>query len=345
MLVGYGFSHSRELTWRHLEVSVTRMDRLMTWLTAGAVLLIGYVFYEIGFVQMLLTGTFDRYFGEAQAGPAFMLYQSLIRRGVAVLGITIPILLLRWQECKSRLLLVLASVGLLSMVATAHRGYVAVTVMSFAVTNAVYGRNRKAIVVIVLALVIAFFSAQALFVNIDSSSDGVLNGAMFVLRSGSTEVNDLAWVLSEWNHHWYMGATWAAAVLPIPATISSFKDTYVLSSVTKDIAGIPRESGGGGLRISMFGEAYLNFGFGGVIVLGFLFGVLVRKTNSLIAWAKTQGPLILLPFIFFYFVFLLQSYLSGTGTISDAILSCLTLLVVYSYASRKVGAGSWEQQS
>ena len=85
----------------------------------------------------------------------------------------------------------------------------------------------------------------------------------------------------------------------------------------------------------MFGEAYLNFGYAGVVALGLFFGVLVRKTNSLIEWAKTQGPIVLLPCIFFYLVVLCQSYLSGTGTLSDAILSCLVLVLVYAYSTTR----------
>jgi hypothetical protein len=242
---------------------------------------------------------------------------------------------LRWQQCRSKYLLTVAFVGLIAMTATAHRGYVAVTVMSFVAINAIYGRNRKAIVIIVLALAVAFFSVQAVFINIDTGSDSLLVNTAYVLRSASTEVNDLAWVLSEWNHHWYLGATWLAGVWPVPATMSKFKDTYVLSSVTKDVAGIPREAGGGGLRISMFGEAYLNFGYLGVVALGLVFGILVRKTNSLIAWAKPQGPLVLFPFIFFYMVALCQTYLSGTATLSDAILSCLAMAFVYVYSIRR----------
>lgn len=337
MLIAYGASRSRTLSWRPIELAPTRIDRLMLWFTAAGVLLIAYVFYQIGFVQMVLTGTFDRYFGEAQVGPSYTLYQSLLRRALAVLGITIPILLLRWQQSKSKYLLAAASIGLIAMVATAHRGYVAVTVMAFVVTNAIYGRNRKAILIIVLVLAVAFFSVQALFINIDTDSDSMLVNTAYVLRSASTEVNDLAWVLSEWNHHWYLGATWLAGVWPVPATMSKFKDTYVLSSVTKDVAGIPRDAGGGGLRISMFGEAYLNFGYLGVIGLGLMFGILVRKMNGLIEWAKPQGPLVLLPFVFFYLVVLCQSYLSGTGTLSDAILSCLALAFVYGNSTRRAG--------
>ncbi|MGB9254595.1 MAG: hypothetical protein WCC25_07155 [Candidatus Korobacteraceae bacterium] len=128
-----------------------------------------------------------------------------------------------------------------------------------------------------------------------SPANAALASVTFILRSATSEVNDLAWVLSEWNHHWYKGATWLAAVWPLPATVSSLKNTYVLTSVTKDIVGISREFESGGLQISMFGEAYLNFGYVAVIGLGLLFGFLVRKFNGLVDWAKSQGPLILFP--------------------------------------------------
>lgn len=335
MLIAYGLTPARKLQWSPATVSPEKLRRLSLWFTAAGVLLILYVLKQVGFVEMIVSGTFSRYFGEEQAGPNFAFYQSLLRRGLAVLAITIPILLLLWQQSKSKLLLVAAMAGLLAMASTTRRGGVAIAVLAFVTTNAVIGRHRKAIAVTVLLLVVGFFSLQAMFININTGSDSVVENTAFVLRSASTEVNDLAWVLSEWNHHWYWGATWLAGVWPLPSTVSSFKDNYNLASVTKDVAGIPREAESGGLRISMFGEAYLNLGYLGVVGLGLIFGVLVRKTNSLIDWAKSQGPLVLFPFVFFYMVALCQFYLSGTGTVADAILSCLVLAAIYWLAMRR----------
>ncbi|MGC2110061.1 MAG: O-antigen polymerase [Candidatus Korobacteraceae bacterium] len=329
MLVAYGATSERKFDGPAIALRLQRMDRLTLWFAIAGGLLLAYVLHQIGFVQMILSGTFSRYFGEEQTGSSYMLYQSLLRRGLAALMVTIPIALLRWQQTRSKRLLMAAAVGILLMLCTTRRGYLAIAILSFVITNAIMGRHRKLILVTILGLAIAFFSLQAVFVSIQSDTNSLLANTAFVLRSASTEVNDLAWVLSEFNGHWYLGATWLAALWPLPATLSTFKDSYNLASVTKDVAGIPRDAETGGLRISMFGEAFLNFGYFGVVGLGLIFGVFVRKINALLAWAKFRGPLILFPCVFLYLVAVCQFYLSGTGVLSDAILSCLVLAAIY----------------
>lgn len=334
MLIGYGLSNQPTIRWRPINLQPKRFDQWTLGLAAIGSLLVAYVLYGIGFVQMILTGTFSRYFGEEQVGPEYSLYQSLLRRGLAILIIAAPLLVLRWQQNKSKWLLLTGIVSLFFMLSTVRRGPILMALVALVLSNAVAGKRRRLIAILLISFVVAFFVLQALLITIDTDADTALASAAFVLRSATGEVNDLAWVLSEWNHHWYMGATWLAAVWPLPATISSFKDTYILTSVTKDIVGISREVESGGLRISMFGEAYLNFGYAAVIGLGLFFGLLVRKFNGLVDWARSQGPLILFPCMFLYLAGLYQFYLSGTGTLPDSALSFLVLGLIYG-ASRK----------
>jgi oligosaccharide repeat unit polymerase len=335
MLIGYGLSSKPSIRWRPITLNSRRFDRWTLALAIIGSLLVAYVLNGIGFVQMLLTGTFSRYFGEEQVGSDYSLYQSLLRRGLATLIIVVPLLWLRWQQSGSKLLLLVGLISLLFMLSTVRRGPILIALVSLVLSNAVAGKRRRFIAIILISLVAAFFVLQAFLITVDSDSGGALASTAFVLRSATGEVNDLAWVLSEWNHHWYMGATWLAAVWPLPATISSFKNTYVLTSVTKDIVGISREFESGGLRISMFGEAYLNFGYPAVIGLGLLFGFLIRKFNGLVDWAKDQGPLILFPCMFLYLAGPYQFYLSGTGNLPDSVLSFVVIAVLYGVSMRR----------
>jgi oligosaccharide repeat unit polymerase len=334
MLIGYGLSNKPRIHWGPVILQPKRFDRWTLALAALGSLLVAYVLNGIGFVQMMVTGTFSRYFGEEQVGSDYAFYQSLLRRGLAILIVVTPLLLLRWQQTKSKLLLLAGVTSLVFMLSTVRRGPILMALVALVLSYAVAGRHRRLIAILLISFVLAFFVLQALLVTIDADADTALASTAFILRSATSEVNDLAWVLSEWNHHWYMGDTWLAALWPLPATVSSFKNTYVLTSVTKDIVGISREFESGGLRISMFGEAYLNFGYIGVIGLGLLFGFLIRKFNGVVDWAKSQGPLILFPCMFFYLAGLYQFYLSGTGTLPDSILSFVVIAVVYG-ASRK----------
>lgn len=329
MLIGYGLSNKPALAWRPINLNTKRFDRWTLALAFIGSLLIAYVLNGIGILQMILTGTFTRYFGEEQVGSEYSLYQSLLRRGLAILIIAAPLLFLRWQQTKSKWLLIGAIASLFFMFSTVRRGPIFTALVALVLSNAVAGKHRRLIAILLISFVVAFFITQAFLITIDTNADTALAGTAFVLRSATSEVNDLAWVLSEWNHHWYMGATWLAAVWPLPATMSNFKNTYVLTLVTKDTVGLSREFESGGLRISMFGEAYLNFGFVAVVGLGLLFGFLVRKLNGLVDWAKSQGPLILFPVMFLYLAGLYQFYLSGSGTLMDSLLSFVLLAVIY----------------
>jgi oligosaccharide repeat unit polymerase len=335
MLVGYGLSRKPDLRWRPVSLKVKRFDVTTFTLAAIGCLLVAYVLYGIGFLEMILTGTFSRYFGEEQVGSSYTLYQSLLRRGLAILIIVVPLLFLRWQQNKTALRLVAAVASLIFMFSTVRRGPILMALVSLVLSIAVAGKHRRLIAITLISLVVAFFVIQGLLITVDTDADTALAATTFVLRSATSEVNDLAWVLSEWNHHWYMGATWLAAVWPLPATISDFKNTYVLTSVTKDIVGISREFESGGLRISMFGEAYLNFDYTAVIGLGLLFGFLIRKFNGLVDWARGQGPLILFPCMFLYLAGLYQFYLSGTGTLPDSILSFVMIAIIYGISLQK----------
>jgi oligosaccharide repeat unit polymerase len=335
MLIAYGLSNQPTIRWRPISLRPKRFDRWTLGLAFVGSLFVAYVLNGIGFVQMILTGTFSRYFGEEQVGSEYSLYQSLLRRGLAILIIVAPLLLLRWQQTKSKLLLLAGIASLVFMISTVRRGPIFMALVALVLSNAVAGKHRRLIALLLISFVVVFFVLQAFLIAGSSDADTTLAGTGFVLRSATSEVNDLAWVLSEWNHRWYMGATWLAAVWPLPATISSFKNTYVLTSVTKDIVGISREFESGGLRISMFGEAYLNFGYAAVILLGLLFGFLIRKFNGLVDWARTQGPLILFPCMFLYLAGLYQFYLSGTGTLPDSVLSFIVLGLVYGASRQK----------
>lgn len=212
MLIGYGVTSGRRFEGPAIALRPERIDRVTLWFAIAGGLLIVYVLNQIGFVQMIISGTFSRYFGEEQVGSSFALYQSLLRRGLAVLAVTVPIALLRWQQTRSKKLLLAALVGLGLMASTARRGYIGIALLSFVLSNAIVGRNRRLILISVLVLAVAFFSLQAWFISVDPSSDSVLVKTVYVMRSASTEVNDLAWVLSEWNHHWYLGHLGCCAV-------------------------------------------------------------------------------------------------------------------------------------
>ena len=91
-----------------------------------------------------------------------------------------------------------------------------------------------------------------------------------------SDLRDFALILSYWNGKFFYGLTYLAGLIAfVPRFISGFRDSWALGVVTATMAGFsPREHPG--LRVGMFGEAFLNFGLVGVILLSLLTGSVTR---------------------------------------------------------------------
>ncbi|WP_316809617.1 O-antigen polymerase [Pedobacter agri] len=118
-----------------------------------------------------------------------------------------------------------------------------------------------------------------------------------ILRSGETKVTgsdivtsliygntfsdlrDFAWVLSDWNHQLILGKTHFSGLISfIPSGISEFRSEWALGKVTTRIAGLT-DSYHGGLRLTIFGESYINFGLIGVIIFSLTYGYFLQEIN------------------------------------------------------------------
>ena len=91
-----------------------------------------------------------------------------------------------------------------------------------------------------------------------------------------SDTRDFALVLSFWDGHYFNGLTYLAGLLAfIPRALSTFRDTWAIGVVTASMAGFdPTQHPG--LRVGNFGEAFFNFGFAGVVLLGLFTGATIR---------------------------------------------------------------------
>lgn len=141
-------------------------------------------------------------------------------------------------------------------------------------------KGREKINKILLIGIIAIFFA----LYIDSLRHGQYN-PIYTLFQGASKIfygnnfsdtRDFAWILSYWNGDYFWGKTYLAGLISfIPRFISDFRSNWAISVVTDKMVGFePSEHAG--LRPGMFGEAYLNFGILGVIILGTTAGYFLR---------------------------------------------------------------------
>jgi hypothetical protein len=94
-----------------------------------------------------------------------------------------------------------------------------------------------------------------------------------------SDTRDFAVILSFWDGHFFWGKTYLAGLLAfIPRALSSFRDTWAIGVVTATLAGF-KTTEHPGLRVGIFGEAYLNFGLPAVLLLGILIGATTRLVD------------------------------------------------------------------
>jgi oligosaccharide repeat unit polymerase len=98
------------------------------------------------------------------------------------------------------------------------------------------------------------------------------------------DVRDAAWVLSRWDFDPLMGRTYLGGLVSMmPSGLFPQKKEWHLGLTGVRIVGWDPETHFG-LRITFFGESFLNFGLAGVltlaVILGILFGTLLRSVHQ-----------------------------------------------------------------
>jgi oligosaccharide repeat unit polymerase len=116
----------------------------------------------------------------------------------------------------------------------------------------------------------------------DYSVSGLLGSLFFLIFYGNnfSDLRDFAWVYSSWNHVFWGGKTYLAALLAfIPRFASEFRDTWGLGVATASTVGFDPQVHPG-LRPGAFGEGFFNFGLLGVIAVGLLLGIVLRYVDT-----------------------------------------------------------------
>ena len=142
------------------------------------------------------------------------------------------------------------------------------------------------------AACMVFFTGLSGFTGLLRQDRDQLSGGNPVLSSVQAaftgdnliDVRDAAWVLSEWDFDPLMGRTYLGGLASmLPSGVFPQKKEWHLGLTGVRIVGWDDQNHFG-LRITFFGEAFLNFGLAGIFalgtVLGILFGTLLRAVHQ-----------------------------------------------------------------
>ena len=192
--------------------------------------------------------------------------------------------LARYVDTKERVLL-LCTLGLTGgLVFFGARGNLVAIYMNLLLCYFILLRNRVSLFrVVSLAVLVTIFgfylgSARAG----EFSPAGFFAGFVTLLFYGNTfsDLRDFAWVYSAWDHAFWWGKTYLAAIMSfVPRFASHFRDTWAMGAATASTVGFDPQVHPG-LRPGVFGESYFNFGLIGVVAIGLMLGFILRRVDT-----------------------------------------------------------------
>ena len=138
-----------------------------------------------------------------------------------------------------------------------------------------------------------------------------------------SDTRDFATVLSFWNGQLLLGKTYLAGLISfVPRVLSPFRDKWALGVVTATMVGfLPTQHPG--LRIGVFGEAFLNFGLPGVLALSLFLGSVLKLMDLRVKQSLAQLPRSGMR-VFAYFIL---GYLTGAAQNSSSASAFYTVMV------------------
>ena len=193
--------------------------------------------------------------------------------------------------------LILGAIVLLQFVTT-DRSSMLFAMMATVALISMERRWPRWVLVLMFVGYISSFTVLAGFSSLLRSNTEKLEGGA-VLSSSIEEafygdniidLHDGAWVFSHWDFEPLMGQTYLGGLVSMmPSGLFPQKKDWHLGLTALRIVGWDTENHFG-LRISFFGESFLNFGIAGVVtlgtVLGMFFGIALRLTHLASAGAK-----------------------------------------------------------
>jgi hypothetical protein len=331
---GYGFAvqcrFARLQSWvAGLHVNDDRFALFSRIALIAGVLLMGGISWHIGYLPLLSENPGAQRYITADLSPAYRVYEWFIARATDLLRLALPFLLCFALQKRRRTDLLLVFVGCIALEIPLRRAPILSAIMIFVVTRALHTRkiSKRLVALFLLAAVLAAFSQIVFFGAVGSS-----HRAMVAIGSTFSEVRDLGWILSLSRDHRFYGLPLLEPFMPLPSFMSDFFQKYSMRVITTKLIGLDTAGDTGGLRLTLSGEGYLNFGYPGTILLGSLFGVMLAASDVLMQTVIRSGTLATRYLAASIFVWLAWwTYLAGTqagGAIKSevALVGLITLL-------------------
>lgn len=189
----------------------------------------------------------------------------------------------RYIEKKERILLICTLLLTFGLIFFGARSNILGIYISVLLCYLVQLRDKVSL--LKLTIMIAFIVMLGLYLGSVRSGQYSLSSffqvLILVLLYGNTfsDLRDFTWVYALWNHQFWLGKTYLAALTAfVPRFASEFRDTWGLGVATATTLGLDPHVHPG-VRPGYFGEGFFNFGLLGVVAVGIVLGVIIRRVD------------------------------------------------------------------
>ena len=315
-------------------VDSNSLQNLFYFFLLGGSAIMFAVYWRLGFLDYLTAPTkwpFLRYITSDLAGGSAA-DEWFANRAMDLLTVALPFLVYRVAKRPRILNLVLIVLGFVALLLPLRRANLLGVIFASLILigighHDVYGLTRRWI----LTGISLYVFSQCLFLAGVLARDLTPQAVLAVSSTALPEVRDLAWTLNRLDGQKLDGTTFAQALIPLPSIASDWSAKHSLRAISTKLIGVDQSGQSGGLRLTLMGEGFINFGYLGAIAVSFLWGCGVAWCEQrLVVIGGTQSEFAnyVSVMCFVWFCFLI--YLAGTQ--AAAFVKVGTFLVL---------AGGW----
>jgi hypothetical protein len=231
------------------------------------------VYAAVGIVPFLVDS-----FGRARylsgASDDYAVYEWLAARALDLLTFSVPLVVTSALWHRRKLDWFLGAISICALFLPLRRANLLTAIFLVLIIGALRaGKFSRRRMVIAGALVAVYGMSQLLFVSFGTLGELDVDRGVVIAAGALPEIRDLGWTIELIGRERLRGQTFVQALVPIPSFLSDFSQTSSLRAITSRMIGLDMQRQTGGLRLTLAGEAYLNFDLLGPVLLGFLFGV------------------------------------------------------------------------
>jgi hypothetical protein len=323
--IGYQLSDHNNRTW----VNYLSIDENKLRIVAKVAVILGaatifYMYSRFSFIQALLENLDFagrlRYLGSESLGDIWIASKAL-----DVLTYSLPLL---WVIRKDKTDYLTCVVGLTALFLTLRRASLLSVLLVPLLVKSEKVNFRK-LAFVFLGCISLYSASQIAFLDMDK------DGPAAAVASAFPEVRDLGWIMALMHGDYLYGATFVQPFDPLPAFASNWKQTHTMQYVTASLLGFdPSTNDFAGLRLTMAGEAYMNFWMLGPPLLALLLGFGIAWSERALKFSVTVPIRYLSATIFLWFSFWL--YMGGTQALGTIKFGAIILFVMYAAARKQV---------